>query len=146
MIHLKPVITVLTMLLLVNACDDVIDSTSVDFSEIFVAAHSLTDAGLDGSYTTGCYVGGGGSVYEDLRIRGNTWNYAISDYTSGDCTLSPTEGTLSGTVQVGTDILITGWVDSAGLPVTTPPFTADPADGSATLSPNQAVSPLFLTI
>ena len=87
MIDLKSVITVSTVMLLLNACDDVDDSNFVDFSEISVAAHSGIDAVLDGSYTTGCYVNSSGvSFNEDLRIRGNTWNYTINDFAFSDCT------------------------------------------------------------
>jgi hypothetical protein len=67
MIDLKPIIAASATLLLVNACDSVIDSNIVDFSEIYVSAHLGIDTGLDGTYTTGCYSGGAGIVNEDLR-------------------------------------------------------------------------------
>ena len=144
MIDLKSVITVSTVMLLLNACDDVDDSNFVDFSEISVAAHSGIDAGLDGSYTTGCYLGGSGTVNEDLRIRGNTWNYTINDFASStNCSTVPTAGTISGTFRIdGADTDAT-WVDGAG-GTTTAPLAAI-GDGSFLNDP-EPVTPLLLTI
>jgi hypothetical protein len=143
MIDLKSVITVSAVILLLNACDSVIDSNIVDFSEISVAAHSGIDAGLDGTYTTGCYLGGSGTVNEDLRIRGNTWNYTINDFASSDCSTVPTAGTISGTFIIdGVDIGAT-WVDGAG-GTTTAPLAAI-GDGSFLNNP-ESVTPLLITI
>jgi len=143
MIDLKPVVTVSTVMFLLYACDDVVDPSFVDFSEISVAAHSGTDAGLDGTYTTGCYLGGSGTVNEDLRIHGNTWNYTINDFASNNCTTAPTPGTISGTFIIdGVDIGAT-WVDGAGGTMTAP--LAAIGDGSFLNDP-ETVTPLLITI
>lgn len=146
MIDLKPIIAASAMLLLVNACDSVIDPDTVDFSEIYVAAHSTIDAGLDGTYTTGCYVNSSGVSYnEDLRIRGNTWNYTINDFGLSYCTAAPIAGTISGTFRIdGADIPITGWIDNLGNSIFVPPDTAD--DSANTLSLTEPVTPLLITI
>ena len=144
MIDLKPVITVSAVMLLLNACDNVDDSNFVEFSEISVAAHSGIDAGLDGTYTTGCYLGGSGTVNEDLRILGNTWNYTINDFTSIDCTTAPTAGTISGTFVIdGADTDTTGWVDDSGIGANAPLAAID--DGSF-LDPIETITPLLITI
>ena len=144
MIDLKPIIAASAMLLLVNACDSVIDPDTVDFSEIYVAAHSTIDAGLDGTYTTGCYSGGAGIVNEDLRVRGNTWNYTNTEYASIDCSTVLTVGTISGTFRIdGAVIDTTGWVDDLGNGATAP--LAAIGDGSF-LYPIETVTPLLLTI
>ncbi len=143
MIDLKPVITVSAVILLLNACDTIVNPNIVDFSEISVAAHSTIDAGLDGTYTTGCYPGGDGTINEDLRIRGNTWNYTINDFTSSDCSTTPAAGTISGTFKIdGTDIDAT-WVDGAGGTTTAPLAAID--DGSFLNNP-ESVTPLLITI
>jgi len=147
MIDLKPVITVSAVMLLLNACDSVIDPNIVDFSEIYAAAHLGIDAGLDGTYTTGCYSGGPGTVKEDLRIRGNTWNYTNTEYASIDCSTVLTVGTISGTFNIdGSDISTTGWVIDGG-GTGTAPLTADTTDAPTfTLSTIEPVTPLLLTI
>ena len=143
MIDLKPVITASAVIFLLNACEDIIDPSIVDLSEISVAAHSLVDAGLDGTYTTGCYVNSSGiSFNEDLRIRGNTWNYTINDFGISYCTAAPTAGTISGTFIIdGVNIDTTGWVDSIGGPSAAPLA----ADGSL-LGSTETVTPLLITI
>jgi hypothetical protein len=121
--------------------------TNVNSTEIFVAAHSATDAGLDGNYSTVCYETAGEFFNESLVISGNKWDYTKTEYSSIACLTELAVSTISGTFKIdGIAMPITGWVDDTGV-TGAAPFTADTADDPAiTLSSTETVTPLLLTI
>ncbi len=89
---------------------------------------------LNGVYQSACYQQGGssGSQYDSLTVNGSEWISAINEFSSVDCSGSPTVSSMTGTLTaLGTQVIpaTTGWVD--GMNFST---SVSGADGTTVLS------------
>jgi len=89
---------------------------------------------LNGVYQSSCYQAGGspGSRYGSLTVNGSEWINAINEFSSADCSGSPTVSSMTGVLTtLGTQVIpaTTGWVDGMGAAT-----TVQGADGTTVLS------------
>ena len=100
---------------------------------ISILTYSGATHTLNGVYKSACYQSGGsGSQYDSLTVNGSEWINAINEFSSTDCSGSPTVSSMTATLTtLGTQVIpaTTGWVDGMGAAT-----VVQGADGTTVLS------------